>query len=75
MSYCDKGNRCFVLCKSYPSHLPAYEYFKHNNKTELGFKNFSSMKNELGPEGYKACTRAVSVSLCETELETAVADD
>ena len=57
--YCDRGNRCYILCKSCPNHLPCHEYFKHNNKSDLGYRNFSSKRNELGPDVIKACTCAV----------------
>ena len=33
------------------------------------------MKHEFGPEAYRACTKAVSISLCETKLSLSEADD
>ena len=48
MSYCDKGNRCYVLCKIGPYQVPALEYFNKNHQPEIGFRNFTTMKHEFG---------------------------
>ena len=70
-NYCDAGNKCYILCKIFPKHLPALEYFRKNHKPELGFKNFLTMKELFSPEAYQACSRALSVSLCESTLPEA----
>ena len=40
LNYCDAGNRCFILCKDCPAHLPALDWFSKNHKPDLGFKSF-----------------------------------
>ena len=71
LNYCNAGNRCFILCKDCPAHLPALEWFSKNHKPNLGFKNFSELKKAFGPDTYKKVKcNAVSVSLCESTLPT-----